>query len=111
MDRWLGLGFGTSGVELRKEYEIKLVGPESVGSTPATRLQLTPRSEEMQKLLTTVDLWIEKGESYPIQEKALQPSKNYFLLMYSGVMINPPLSNSDFELKVPADVRKIHPSK
>ena len=111
MDLWLTLGFDTSGAELRKEYTIKLIGAETVESVPTTHIQLTPRSDQMLKLITTVDLWIPEGKSYPIQEKPLTPSKDYRVLVYSNVKINPPLSNSDFELKVPADVKKIHPAK
>ncbi len=111
MDRWLALGFDTSGADLRKEYEIKLLGPDTIESTPTTHLQLTPRSAEMQKLVTTVELWIPEGKSYPIQEKPILPSKDYRVLIYSNVKINPTLTNSDFELKVPADVKKIRPSR
>ena len=112
IDRWIALGFGTSGAELRRDYEIKYGGPQTVGSARATLLELTPKSDEVKKLATRVDLWIENGKSYPLQFKALKPgSKDYLMFVYSDVKINPSLSNSDFEMKVPADVRKIHPSK
>jgi outer membrane lipoprotein-sorting protein len=112
IDRWIALGFGTSGAELRRDYEIKYGGPQTVGSTATTLLQLTPKSDEVKKLAAQVDLWIENGKSYPLQVKALKPaSKDYLMFIYSDVKINPAVSNSDFELKLPADVRKIHPSK
>jgi outer membrane lipoprotein-sorting protein len=65
----------------------------------------------MLKLVTTVDLWIPEGKSYPIQEKPVFPSKDYRVLVYSNVKINPPLTNADFELKVPADVKKTRPPR
>lgn len=112
IDRWIALGFGTSGAELRRDYDIRYVGPQTVGSATATLLELTPKSDEVKKLATQVDLWIKNGESYPLQFKALKPgSKDYLMFVYSDVKINPALSNSDFELKVPADVRKIRPAK
>jgi outer membrane lipoprotein-sorting protein len=111
MDRWIALGFGTSGAELRKDYDIKLGAPQKLNGVDTTVLELTPRSAEVQKLATRIDMWITEGKYYPAQVKALQPSKNYLLLIYSDVKINPPLTNADFELKLPPDVRKIHPSR
>jgi outer membrane lipoprotein-sorting protein len=111
MDRWLALGFGTTGADLKKDYEIKVVGPEKIDSTPTTRLQLTPRSGELKKLLSTVDLWIPIGLAHPIREKAVFPSKDYRLVDYSEVKTNQSLPNSDFELKLPGDVKKSYPGK
>ena len=111
LDRALTIGFGTSGAELRSDYTIKVVGPETIQEIPTTHLQLTPKSAEIQKLITTVDLWIQEGKSYPVQDKILQPSKEYSIFIYSDVKINPPLPNSAFELKVPSDVKEVHPQK
>ncbi len=111
MDRWLSLGFGTSSAELRQGYDIKAVGTEKIGSKNTTRLQLTPRSPELKKLVATVDLWIPEGDSHPIREKVVTPSKDYRLFDYSDLKINQSLPNSDFELKVPPGVRKTYPGK
>ncbi|HWZ30077.1 MAG TPA: hypothetical protein VNX18_02010 [Bryobacteraceae bacterium] len=114
LDRAISLGFGTSGADLLKDYAVKLVGPERIQSTATTHLELSPKSAEVQKLVTRIDLWIMEGKSYPVQEKGLYPSKDYKIVMYSDVKITPPnsqLPDSDFELRVPKDVREIHPQK
>ena len=111
MDQLLLLGFGTSGTELTKEYTIKVLGSEMLGGMPTTRIELTPKSQELQKYVSKFELWIPEGQSNPVQEKALQPSKNYSLIIYSGLTINPQLPDSAFELKLPAGVRTIYPQK
>lgn len=111
MDRFVLLGFGVSGADLKKDYTITAAGTETLGSTPATRLELTPHASDLQKMITKIELWIPEGQSNPIQEKVLQPSKNYTLVAYSDLKVNPDLPDSAFELKLPPDVKKIYPQK
>jgi outer membrane lipoprotein-sorting protein len=111
VDQVLLLGFGTSGAELNKAYTIKVIGPETLGAVHTTRIELTPKSPELQKYVTKFELWIPDGESSPLREKALQPSKNYSLFTYSDLVVNPPLPDSAFELKLPPGVRTIYPQK
>jgi outer membrane lipoprotein-sorting protein len=103
------IGFATSGDDLRKNYTIKVAGMETVGGQSTTRLQLTPKSPELLKLATTIELWIPEGQSYPLQEKFLEPSKNYKLVTYSGIKMNPELPDSAFELKLPPGTKQVHP--
>ena len=111
MDQVLLLGFGTSGAELKKSYEIKAGGTEMAGSVRATRIELAPKSGELKNLFTRIELWIPEGESNPVQEKVTQPSKNYELVTYSELKVNAPLADSEFELKLPAGVKKLYPQK
>ncbi len=103
------IGFATSGDELKKNYAMKVAGTENVGGQPATRIELIPKSQELLKLATTIELWILEGQSYPIQEKFVEPSKNYKLVTYSSVKVNPELPDSAFELKLPTGVKTVHP--
>ncbi|MGD1093691.1 MAG: outer-membrane lipoprotein carrier protein LolA [Bryobacteraceae bacterium] len=105
----LTLGFATSGTELQKSYTIKMMGTETVDSQRATRLQLTPKSPEILKLFTSIDVWIPEGKSYAVQEKETEPSKNYHLVIYSDVKINQPVSDSEFKLTVPPGTKVVRP--
>ena len=111
MDQVLLLGFGTSGAELKRTYDIKAGGTEMVGTERTTRIELTPKSPELRKLLVKVELWIPEGQSNPVQAKFTEPSKNYELATYSDLQVNPALPDSVFELKLPAGVKKLTPQK
>jgi len=111
MDQVLLLGFGTSGAELKRSYDIKAGGTETVGAERTTRIELTPKSSELKKLIVKVELWISEGQSNPVQAKFTEPSKNYELAQYSELKLNPPLADSAFELKLPAGVKKLTPQK
>jgi outer membrane lipoprotein-sorting protein len=103
------LGFGTSGAELKSEYTVRATGVESIDSVSATHLELIPKSEEVRKLFPQIELWIRETKSYPVQEKVVESSKNYTVVKYSAIEVNPHLSDSEFELKLPPGVRVVKP--
>jgi outer membrane lipoprotein-sorting protein len=111
IDQFLLLGFGTSSAELRKSYDLKMSGTEAIVGLATTRIEMTPKSAELKKLITKIELWIPEGQDTPIQEKVTEPSKNYELISYSDVTVNPSLPESSFELTLPAKVKKIRPQK
>ena len=111
MDQILLLGFGTSAAELKKSYDIKDGGVQKIDSADTTRIELTPRSAEMKKLITKIELWIPEGQSNPVRAKFSEPSKNYELVDYSNIQVNPTLPASAFAWKLPASVKKMYPQK
>jgi outer membrane lipoprotein-sorting protein len=111
MDQILLLGFGTSAAELKKSYDIKDGGVQKINGADTTRIELTPRSDEMKKLITKIELWIPEGQSNPVRAKFSEPSKNYELVDYSDIKVNPALPDSAFDWKLPRNVKKIYPQK
>ncbi len=111
IDQFLLLGFGTSSADLRQSYDMKVLGTETIAAASATHLELTPKSAEVKKLISKIELWIPEGQSNPVQERVTEPSKNYELVNYSGIQMNPILPDSSFELKLPSGVKKIYPQK
>jgi outer membrane lipoprotein-sorting protein len=110
VEKMMLAGFGVSTADLRKDYDIKLVGPENIGSVPTTQIELTPKSADVRKnYFTKMDLWIPDGQANPIREKVTEPSKDYLLMTYSNLKVNPPLPDSAFRLNLPAGVRELHP--
>ena len=66
-NQFLLLGFGTSGSELRKDYDVKLGGSDTLGSIRTSRLELTPKDSETKKKFALIELWIPEGDTVPIQ--------------------------------------------
>jgi outer membrane lipoprotein-sorting protein len=109
IDHVLLIGLGTSGADLRKEYTLKVIGSEQLDSVNTTRIELTPKSADLKKMVTKIELWIPDGQSNPVQEKASQPSKDYRVFKYADIKVNPALSESAFQLALPAGVKKNFP--
>jgi len=68
---------------------------------------LTPKDAETRKKFEKIELWIPEGETVPIQVKVTETSQNYNLAVYSNRKINEALPDSEFELKVPPDVKRV----
>jgi len=109
-DRMMLLGFGISAVELRKDYEVKRIGEENVGSIHTTHVELVPKSTDVRKnYVTKIDLWIPDEQANPIQEKVTKPSKDYYMVTYSDPKVNPALPDSAYALKLPSGVKELRP--
>jgi outer membrane lipoprotein-sorting protein len=108
LDQFLRLGFGTSGIELAKDYDVTVLGAKD----GATRLQLTPKAPDLRRYVQKVELWIpEQGDPYPLREKIYEPSGDYRLATYSDLKINPPLQPDALQLKPLAGVKTEHPGQ
>jgi outer membrane lipoprotein-sorting protein len=108
LDAYLLLAFGTAtSKDLKAAYDITAPGAEAVDGKHTTRLELIPKSSEVRKLATKIELWIPDGDTIAIKEKITEPSKNTVLFTYSTVKINPSIPDSDFELKIPAGTKSI----
>jgi len=105
-NQMLLLGFGTSGSDLRKDYELRWGGAETIGTARTTRIELVPKDRDLKKQVEKIDMWIPEGSSTPVQVKVSRTSKDYELASYSDVKVNPPLPESDFDLKLPPDVKR-----
>ena len=107
IDQFLLVGFGTSGQELQSNYTVKYVGDEAVGGQKAHRMQLTPKKDKVQPM----ELWIAENGGYPVQQKFVQPSGDYYLFTYQDVKLNPQLGNEAFTMKVPKGFKREFPQK
>jgi len=108
LDKFLMIGFGTSGMELAKDYDVSVLGVEN----GAIRLQLIPKAADARQYVQKLELWIpDQGDPYPSREKIYQPSGDYRLTTYAGLKINPPLQPDALQLKLPAGVKTEYPGK
>ena len=106
LNQMLLLGFAVTRDELKQNYDIRLIGMETVNGIPSTHLVLTPKSAEALKHVKTIDLWID-GKGNAVQQKGTEPSGNYKLATFSDLKINPSLPDSAFELDLPKGVKTV----
>ncbi len=106
VEKYLALGFGASGEELKADYTLQELGADTVNGQKAMRLELIPKSKEVLKQLPRIELWISAATGYPIQQKLHQTGGDYMLATYSDVVINPRLPDSAYKLNLPKGVKK-----
>jgi len=110
-EKYLALGFGASGNDLKEDYKIKEAGAEQVNGEKVTRLELIPKSGKVLAQFPKIELWISDATGYPVQEKFFQSGGDYTLIVYSDVTINPSLPDSAFKLSPPKGVQRVTPGK
>src|ERR1700733_12346221 len=112
LDRFLMIGFGISGIELAKDWDVAVLGTENINGRSAIRLQLNPKAAEFRQYVQKIELWIPaEGDPYPLREKIFEPSRDYRLVTYSDLKINPPLAADALQLKTPPGVKTEHPGQ
>jgi len=103
-DQFLLLGFGVTGKELQKNYEVKVAGAEQVAGQQTTRLELIPRSKDAQEVLKKAELWITSA-GYPAQQRIYTTSVEY-TFTYSDVRLNTGLTDADLKIRLPGNVKR-----
>jgi outer membrane lipoprotein-sorting protein len=104
---FLLLGFGSDKEALKEAYDIRLVGREKVDELEVYRLELAPKSGQVAAHFPLIVLWIDTEQWLPIQQQLVEPTQDYLLIRFRGIQLNPRISRSDFDLKLPRDVRII----
>ena len=86
-------------------------GTETIDKTPTTRIELIPKTDEVKKLVTKIELWIPDGKTDAIREKVTEPSDNYYIANYSNIQRNIPIPDSIFDFKPSKGVHVTHLKK
>lgn len=97
-DQYLALGFGARSENLKKSYDITLVGEEDLDGHKAAVIELVPRSDELRKQISKIRMWVDESSWLPVQQKFFEAGTgDYFLSHYTKVMKNLKLSDRKFK--------------
>ncbi len=99
IESYLVLGFGGSGQDLLKSYEVKFQGSETVSGVAAEKLELIPKSVRLRNNIARILLWIDPARGISVQQQLFEPSGDYRLAKYSDIQINQKLPEDVFKLK------------
>jgi outer membrane lipoprotein-sorting protein len=110
VDQFLLLGFGTSGTDLRKGYSIALQGEETIDNRKVVLLEITPKSDEVRRQLSKIQLWIDESTWLPAQQKFFEAgSGDYFIIRYKNTLRNLRIPDSQFKPHWPHGTTRVKP--
>jgi|SRR5208337_1066469 len=109
VESFLMLGFGGSGHDLLKSYEVKFLGSENVNGVAAEKLELIPKSARLKNNIARILLWIDPARGVSVQQQFFEPGGDYRLAKYSEIQINQKLPENAFKLKTTGKTRFISP--
>ena len=109
LEQFLLLGFGTSGSELQNAYKVSVKGEESVDGERAVHLDLVPKDQNVEAHLQHIELWVSPQTWQPIQQKFIEPSRDFLVARYRNVLKNTKIAAKSFQLPFRGKVKTVHP--
>lgn len=109
IESFLVLGFGGSGEELKKSFDVVYQGEETIDNVATAKLQLTPKSDKIRSNFPQIFLWIDLERGISVQQKFMQTQGDYRVAKYSAINLHPKLGNDIFRLKTTGKTRFVSP--
>jgi outer membrane lipoprotein-sorting protein len=109
IESFLVLGFGGSGEELKKSFDVVYQGEETIDNVATAKLQLTPKSDKIRSNFPQIFLWIDLERGISVQQKFMQTQGDYRVAKYSAINLHPKLGNDIFRLKTSGKTRFVSP--
>ena len=108
-ESFIVLGFGGSGHDLLKQFEVKYEGMEKVNDVDTAKLDLTPKSQKVRNTFQHILLWIDPARGVSVQQQFFEPSGDYRLAKYSDIQINAKIPDTVFKLKTTGKTKTVSP--
>jgi outer membrane lipoprotein-sorting protein len=110
VESYVVLGFGGSGQDLVKAFEVTYGGPESVNGVATAKLQLLPKSDKVRNTYNKIFLWIDLDKGISVQQQFFSPQGDYRLTKYSSIQLNEKkIADDVFKLKTTSKTQTISP--
>ncbi len=109
VESFLVIGFGGSGQDLLKAFNVSFGGEETLDGVRTAKLQLIPKSDKLKANFPSIELWIDLESGVSIQQKLSQSQGDYRLARYSGIHLNEKMPSQTFQLKTNSKTQYISP--
>ena len=111
VESFLVLGFGGSGRDLFKSYDVRFLGSETANGVPAGKLELIPKSARLRNNIARILLWIDPARGVSVQQQFFEPDGNFRLAKYSGIQMRQKLPEDVFRLKTTKKTKFVSPQE
>jgi len=109
IESFLVLGFGGSGQDLKKSFDVSYQGEETVDNIAAAKLQLIPKSEKIRGNFPQIFLWVDLERGISVQQKLIQTQGDYRVARYSAIKMNGKIGSDVFRLKTSGKTKFVSP--
>jgi len=92
-----------SRTQLQANYTVNYLGKENAGGTATWHLELIPKNKTSYK---SAELWV-NSNGMPVQAKVIEQNNDSTTVLLSNIQQNVTVSASEFELNLPANVKKV----
>ena len=108
-ESYIVLGFGGSGQELQRNFDVTYVAPETIDGVKTAKLQLIPKSQTVKNTYSQIFLWIDLDRGISVQQQLFQPQGDYRLAKYSQIKLHEKIPDDVFKLKTTSKTQTVAP--
>lgn len=99
IESFLTLGFGGSGTELAKAWNIEDQGQQTLEGAKVEQLTLTPKDPSVQGMVSNVTLWLDLDRGVSLKQVFVAPSGDTTTATYSDINTTRKPDIKPFEIK------------
>lgn len=108
-ESFLVLGFGGSGQDMLKSFDVTYSAAEKVDGVDTAKLDLVPKSEKLRNTFNHIWLWIDLARGVSLRQQLFAPGGDYRLAAYSAIRLNEKIPDGAFKLKTTAKTKFLSP--
>lgn len=106
-ESFLTIGFGGSGRELAKDWQVTFEGMETMDGVQVAKLNLVSKSQTVRNNYSHILVWIDPLRSLAYKQEFFEPSGDTRTVAYSKIRYNTHLPDSALRIKVAPGTKKI----
>jgi len=111
VESFLVLGFGGSGKDMLKSFDVKYLSNEKIGDVDTMKIELVPKSDRVRNIFGKIWLWIDPARGISEQQQFFELSGDYRLATYTNLKLNQKIPDSAFKLKTAGDTKFVSGAK
>lgn len=98
-ESFLTLGFGGSGGDLKKSWDITYQGMETVDGVQTAKLDLVSKLASVRNTFTHVTIWVDPARAISLKQEMFEPSGDTRTDYFRNIQYNKKISGSAFKIK------------
>jgi len=108
-ESFLTLGFGGSGQEMLKTFDVTYLSAEKTDGADTAKLDLVPKSEKARNTFNHIWLWIDTARGVSVRQQLFAPGGDYRLATYADIRLNEKIPDNVFKLKTTNKTKFLSP--
>ena len=112
VESYIVLGFGGSGQDLQKSFDVTYAGTEKIEGVNAAKLELVPKSEKIRSYYNKMILWVDPDKGVSVRQQFFTPQGDYRLCKYppQSIKMDEKIGDDVFKLKTTGKTQIISPA-
>jgi outer membrane lipoprotein-sorting protein len=98
-ESYLTLGFGGSGSDLKKSWDITYQGMETIDGVQTAKLDLVSKSASVRNNFSHVTIWVDPTRAISLKQILFEPSGDSKTSYYRNIEYNKKIPSSVFKIK------------